>query len=158
MWLSFVGLSPSYLQVPLCKFLLTQGSTPGPFLTRESHVNCLQISLSGGLNCEKTNLYNPPVYLVSQRHFILFLKRFYLLFRERQREGEKPQYARETWIGCLSPPPTGDLPCNPGVCSEGELNPWSLGLQAGAQSTEPHQPGCKGILISTCPKANPLSS
>ena len=36
-------------------------------------------------------------------------------------------------------PPTGDLARNPGMCPG-----WRLfGLQAGAQSTEPHQPGLK---------------
>ena len=38
-------------------------------------------------------------------------------------------------------PPTGDLACNPGMCSDWELNEQPLGLQAGTQSTEPHQPG-----------------
>ena len=38
-------------------------------------------------------------------------------------------------------PPTGDLVHNPGMCPDWESNQQPFGLQAGAQSTEPHQPG-----------------
>ena len=38
-------------------------------------------------------------------------------------------------------PCTGDLACNPGMCPDWESIPQCFGLQAGAQSTEPHQPG-----------------
>ena len=38
-------------------------------------------------------------------------------------------------------PPTGDLTRHPGMCPEGESNRQPLSLQAGTQSTEPHQPG-----------------
>ncbi|XP_045044995.1 syntaxin-6 isoform X1 [Desmodus rotundus] len=37
-------------------------------------------------------------------------------------------------------PPTGDLACNPDMCPDLELNLQPFGLQAGAQSTEPHKP------------------
>ena len=37
--------------------------------------------------------------------------------------------------------PTGDLACNPGICPYWKLNCQPFGLQAGTQSTEPHQPG-----------------
>ena len=48
---------------------------------------------------------------------------------------------RETVMcGCLSSTPTGDLACNPGMCYEWESNLQPFGLQAGAQSTEPHHP------------------
>ena len=40
--------------------------------------------------------------------------------------------------------PTGDLACNPGMCSDWELNRQPFGSQAGTQSTEPHQPGQVG--------------
>ena len=45
-------------------------------------------------------------------------------------------------------PPTGDLACNPAMGPDWESN-WQLfGLQAGAQSTEPHQPGKRVFLIN----------
>ena len=36
---------------------------------------------------------------------------------------------------------TGDLAGNPSMCPDWESNQHPFGLQAGAQSTEPHQPG-----------------
>ena len=38
-------------------------------------------------------------------------------------------------------PPTGDLARNPGMSPDWDSNQRPFGLQAGAQSTEPHQPG-----------------
>ena len=38
-------------------------------------------------------------------------------------------------------PPAGDLAHNPGMCPDSESNQRYFGLQAGAQFTEPHQPG-----------------
>ena len=38
-------------------------------------------------------------------------------------------------------PPIGDLAHNPGMCPDWELNWRPFCSQAGAQSTEPHQPG-----------------
>ena len=38
-------------------------------------------------------------------------------------------------------PPPGDLARNPGMCPDWELNLQAFVSQAGAQSTEPHQPG-----------------
>ena len=43
--------------------------------------------------------------------------------------------------GCLSWTPTEVLAHNPGVCPDWEPNWQPFGSQAGAQSTEPHQPG-----------------
>ena len=70
---------------------------------------------------------------------LLFFKRFLFIFRVRggkiQREGEKHQCVVAS---CTSY--TGDLACNPGMCSNWELNWWPIGSQAGVQSTEPHRP------------------
>ena len=41
----------------------------------------------------------------------------------------------------LSRPPNGNPAHNPGMCSDRGANWQPLGSQAGAQSTEPHQPG-----------------
>ena len=48
--------------------------------------------------------------------------------------------------GCLSSSLYWDLDCNPGICPDWELNWQPFGLQAGTQSTEPHQPG---LILST---------
>ena len=61
---------------------------------------------------------------------------FYVLFRERGREGGGRN------IACLShSPQTGELARNPGMCPDWESNQQPCSSQAGAQSTEPHQPG-----------------
>ena len=56
--------------------------------------------------------------------------------REKEREREKHQRV----VACCVPP-TGDLAHSPGMCPDWESNQQSFGSQAGAQSTEPHQPG-----------------
>ena len=78
--------------------------------------------------------------LLSLYFFSLFFQRFYLLISERggegEREGEKHQCAVAFHV-----PFVGDLACNPSICPDWELNQQHFGSQAGAQSTEPHQPG-----------------
>ena len=74
--------------------------------------------------------------------FFFFFKIYLFIFRQRGREGEKPQ--------CLvasRTPPTGDLAHNPGLCPDWESNQQPFGLQAIAQSIEPHQPGQKLIFL-----------
>ena len=44
-------------------------------------------------------------------------------------------------------PPTGDPAHSPGMCPDWELNWQTFGLQAGTQSTEPHQPGLKNLIL-----------
>ena len=68
--------------------------------------------------------------------FFRLLKIFYL-FLERGEERERKTHV----LLLLSHPPTGDLAGNPGMCSDWESKWQLLGLQAGTQSTEPHQPG-----------------
>ena len=50
-----------------------------------------------------------------QFYFYLFFK--ILLFREREREGERHQC-----VVASHTPPTGDLDLNPGMCPDWELN------------------------------------
>ena len=63
---------------------------------------------------------------------------YFFIFRERKwgRKREKHQC-----VSASSTPPTGDLAGNPGMCPDWESNLRPFGSQAGAQSTEPHQPG-----------------
>ena len=72
---------------------------------------------------------------------ISFLKKdiIYLFLEKRKRrdwEGERHQC-----VVASHTPPTRDLACNLGMCPDWESNQWPFGLQASAQSTEPHQPG-----------------
>ena len=77
--------------------------------------------------------------------------------REREREGERKGGRETSMCGCLSRTPTGDLAPNPGMCPDWESNWQPFGLQAGYQSTEPHQPGQFSLLCALsidCPVLN----
>ena len=71
--------------------------------------------------------------------FKFCLKTLFIYFwREgkRRREGEKHQGMVTSHV-----PSTGDLACNIDMCPDWESIQRPLGSQAGAQSTELHQPG-----------------
>ena len=94
------------------------------------------------LNTAYINLFN----LYDNSNFICFFnkffKEFYLfIFRQRERGRETSS------VSCLHIPPTGGH--NPGMCPDQELNQRPFGLQAGAQSTEPFQPGHVSNFIDT---------
>ena len=73
--------------------------------------------------------------------FLSFFKDFIsFIFRERGREGER-EGEKHQCVVASHVPPTGDLAHNPGMCPDWEWNRRPFGSQAGAQSTEPHQPG-----------------
>ena len=65
-----------------------------------------------------------------------FLKIYIFIYLFLEREGEKQQCVVASHV-----PPTGDPAHNLGMCYDWELNQGPFGLQAGAISTEPHQPG-----------------
>ena len=76
-------------------------------------------------------------------YIYIYIKKttFYLfIFRERGREGEREGEKRQCVVASHVAP-TGDLTRNPGMCPDWESNQWPFGSEAGAQSTEPHQPG-----------------
>ena len=69
----------------------------------------------------------------------------FYLFLER---GEGREKERERNIGCAGDisvasctPPAWGLARNPGMCPDWESNQQPFGSQAGAQSSEPHEPG-----------------
>ena len=66
-------------------------------------------------------------------------KYFIYLLLEKGREGER-EGEKEPCVFASRTPPTGDLAHNPGMCPDWESNWRPFGSQAGAQSTEPHQP------------------
>ena len=73
-------------------------------------------------------------------HISVFLKKYLLIFRESGREGERDEEKHHCVVASRKPT-TGDLAHNPGMGPDWESNQWPFGLQAGAQSTEPRQPG-----------------
>ena len=73
---------------------------------------------------------------------IYIFKDFIYLFLERGKEGEREGEKHQCVVASQAPP-TGDLAWNLGTCPDWELNWRPFGLQAGAQSTQPHQPGLK---------------
>ena len=85
-------------------------------------------------------------FLIS--HFIyvfislfIYLKILFIYFQTEGKRGRK-RGRRTPVCGCLlHAPHAGDLAQNPGMCPDWELNRQPFGLQASAQSTEPHQPG-----------------
>ena len=96
---------------------------------------------------KQVNLYYK--YIVFNQHIIVNLlkvnkhcqpfKRFYLfIFFREGKGGRKKERNINVWLPLM--PPTGDLACNPGMCSDWGLNRRPFDLQVGTQSTEPHQP------------------
>ena len=72
-------------------------------------------------------------------HYLDFQKRFHLfIFRERGSEGGREKH--QCMIASHTPP-TGGLACKPGRCPSWKSSWWPFSSQAGAQSTELHQPG-----------------
>ena len=68
----------------------------------------------------------------------LFLSLF--IFRQKGREGER-EGGKHQCVVASHALPTGDLAYNPGMCPGWESNQWPFDSQAGAQTTDPHQPG-----------------
>ena len=88
----------------------------------------------------------------SQRVSFLFSL---FIFRERGRE--ERERGKHQCVAA-SAPPTGNLACSPGTCPHWQSNWQPSGWQAGAQSTEPLQPGrvsflWDGPLIAILPHA-----
>ena len=68
------------------------------------------------------------------------------MFREKGREGERKREKHQCVVASHMPL-TGDLACDPGMCSDCELNQWLFGSQASTQSTKPHQPGWQNFFF-----------
>ena len=81
---------------------------------------------------------------LKQDFFVIFLffffKDFIYLPLDRRGEGER-EGEKHRCVVASRAPPTRDLAHNPGLCPDWELNQRPFGSQAGAQPTEPHQPG-----------------
>ena len=70
----------------------------------------------------------------------VFLKTLFIIFTEREREGER-EVERHQCVVTSPAPPTGDLTRNTGMCPDWDSNWQPFGSQTSTQSTEPHQPG-----------------
>ena len=104
-----------------------------------------------------TNLYflipspfSPSTNPCPLSFYFYFFKDLIYLFSERGegrgKEGEKHRCERATSISCLLLTPNwGPGPQHKHVLRQG-LKQWAFGSQAGAQSTEPHQPGLHFVL------------
>ena len=65
--------------------------------------------------------------MVFKKYFI-----YLFIFRKRGREGEREGEKHQGMVAThVPPPPLGVLACNPGMCSDWELNQWPFGSQAG---------------------------
>ena len=69
-----------------------------------------------------------------------FFKDFIYLILERGK-GKEKQGDKHQCVVASHVPPIGDLAHNPGMFPDWESNQQPFGLQASAQSTEPHLPG-----------------
>ena len=74
------------------------------------------------------------------------LKKILFIFRERRREGERKE-EKYQYVVASHMLPTRDLVRNTGMCPDWELNWRPFALQAGTQSTKPHQPGLVLLFI-----------
>ena len=105
------------------------------------HVPCVGIEL---LVCW---LALNPLSQTSQHSIIFFSFIFFkILFLERG-EGRQKERQKHQCVVASHSPHTGDLACNPGMCPDWASNQRPFGLQAGAQSTEPHQPGLNYLFL-----------
>ena len=72
-----------------------------------------------------------------------FLKILFIYFRQRGWEEEGG--VKHQCVVASHVPPTGDLASNAGMWPDRESNQGPFGWQAGAQLTEPYQPGHKYV-------------
>ena len=87
------------------------------------------------------------MYFLLKKYFIhSFIHSFIHLSLERAREGESKGEKHHCVVASWAPP-TGDLAHNPGMWPDWESNWQPFGLQACAQSTEPHQPGHFSLIM-----------
>ena len=84
----------------------------------------------------------------------------FIYLREGKKKGWETLICEIHWLVASHIPSAGDLAHNPGMCPDWESNQWPFDLQAGTQSTEPHQPGHYFIFksspcnFSTCKDKN----
>ena len=81
------------------------------------------------------------VWLSYNFGLVFFFLRFYLFVGRGEGRETKVDVQEKHLSVAPRTHPTENLACNPGMCPDWESNWWPFSLQAGAQSTEPQQPG-----------------
>ena len=130
------------------------------------HRYAVHWNVVGSIPCQGTNLkprfqgwipgpgsHSIFLSLIDVSFLLFFFLRFYLfIFRERgsdgEREGEKHWCMRDTLVSCLSLTPKGGPGQQPGHVPWPGIERWPFSSQAGAQFTEPHQPGLTSMFLS----------
>ena len=96
---------------------------------------CLSVSV-----CKTILADNIYIYICIYIFLILKNILFRFFFREWGQEGER-QRNFSMWLSLMCPLLGAWPGCSPSMCPDWESNLTHFGLQAGAQSTEPLQPG-----------------
>ena len=107
-------------------------------------------------NKKQNNLHSSDTFPYFHPYRILFFKDFIYLFLERG-EGRGKEGRKDQCMAARVVALTGDLACNTGMCPDWESNQQSLGWQASAQSTEPHQPGPEHFILYIVNLSMPLN-
>ena len=93
-----------------------------PQRTHTHTQRCVQVCVSACVSTNGCELATPSAPC------FFFFKRFYLfIFRERRREGER-EGEKHQCVVASHEAPTGDLPHNPVMCSDWELNQQPFGV------------------------------
>ena len=90
------------------------------------------------------NIYYSHIFIFHSLNYFIYL------LLEKGKGGRKRGTNFDMWekhrLVASRMSPTGDLASNPGTCLDWESNRQPFGLQAGTQSTEPHQPELTNVL------------
>ena len=109
-----------------------------------SWLSCWLLKLNTSPNHSLLSFF-PPISALPGCSLLLFFF-FKILFWGGGYRGTKRGREHQCVVASHVPP-TGDQACNPGVCPNWKSNLQPFSSKAGAQSTEPHQPGLFLIFI-----------
>ena len=139
---------PTYFSRPFVTTLLFSGRKRSPplrliFLSHFSSQLIFSSPFRSQCKCHffREDFLPPKTCLQGQFLSVYYFLRFYLfIFRQRGREGERKGEKHHCVVASHAPP-TGDLACNPVMCTDWGSNQQPFGSKAGTQSTKLNQPG-----------------